>query len=1030
MASKHSGGAHIPDDYRPLAGSERRPGKHARFRGPADPDEVFSVTISIRRRPDCSPLPTFDDFAAIPPARRRRMSPDAFAAAYGAAAEDIEKVEEFARSHGLTVVEAHAARRTVVVSGSVAKMSRAFSVELGRYEHEIEIKRGVKPHTEIYRGRNGVVHIPAHLEGIILGVFGLDNRTITRANAADPPNTTPLSVPVVAGLYDYPQNSAAGQTIGIFSLSGYAIGDINAYFASLAGFATPTVTDILVHGTNSGVDPFGETTQDIEISASFAPGANVAVFITNGSQAGWVDAITRFAHPNAGDPQCSVLSSSWYICNGDDAATLSASGVSTALVNAVSAAFHDAAIQGLTVCIACGDTGTDSKVGDGKAHVQYPGSDPWVLSVGGTTIGNVNGASFDEYVWNDPAPSDPTHWGTTGGGVSDFFGVPSYQSGVHIPVSVNGGNHVGRGVPDVAGNASANSGYSGLVLGGGGFVGNGTSASAPQWAGLIAVINAALGGNVGFVNPAFYALGSAAFRDITPGAGPVDNRNGGVAGYPAHIGWDACTGWGSPDGMRLLAGLMPAAILVTAIPDSGDFGTVCLDAYKDLPLTIDNSGFSELLISAITSSSPDFLAPGVQSYPIAVAPGDSIEVAIRFKPVNHGLHNGIITIQSNSLAGTQFVNVRGTSRAPRLVVSIADQGNFGDACVGRFRDEPLVLANAGPCVLTVSNITSSQADFLIPSVHSFPLTIGPGDAVSMPIRFQPATLGNKAATLTIFSDDPASPTSVRVHGVAPAPRLVTAIADSGHFGHACVGSFVDEPLVLNNSGHCGLSITSIISSSNQFLVPSVLAYPISIGPGDALPLPIRFAPTSFGTHGAVLEIFSDDPAGPHIVEVTGEAPPGRLAVTGSTYFGGVPACCREERTIAICNVGDCKLHVTRVAFRRHHRHFKLINNPFPATLHPGSCLNVVIRYKATEKCPRACELVIHSDDPAMPVRELEVLAYTIWEERCGKCCDDCRKGCCKASHHADCCRKCCDDCDDDDEGHEHERREERIVDDD
>ncbi|MGH7049534.1 MAG: hypothetical protein ACREE5_02685, partial [Acetobacteraceae bacterium] len=76
-------------------------------------------------------------------------------------------------------------------------------------------------------------------------------------------------------------------------------------------------------------------------------------------------------------------------------------------------------------------------------------------------------------------------------------------------------------------------------------------------------------------------------------------------------------------------------------------------------------------------------------------------------------------------------------------------------------------------------------------------------------------------------------------------------------------------------------------------------------------------------------------------------------------------------------------------------HWKLINNPFPATLAPGSCLGVVIRYKATEKCPIACELVIESDDPAMPVKTLDVMAYTVWDECCCKrACDACHgKGC-------------------------------------
>jgi hypothetical protein len=147
------------------------------------------------------------------------------------------------------------------------------------------------------------------------------------------------------------------------------------------------------------------------------------------------------------------------------------------------------------------------------------------------------------------------------------------------------------------------------------------------------------------------------------------------------------------------------------------------------------------------------------------------------------------------------------------------------------------------------------------------------------------------------------------------------------------------------------------------------------------------------------------------VSVSGAAPPGRLAVTGSTIFGPVPACCRVERTIAICNVGDCKLEVSSVSFKRKSRHWKLVNNPFPAALHPGSCLSVVIRYIATEKLPRSCDLVIVSDDPTEPVKTLEVLATTVWED-CGcKRCNNCSK-CDGEKQRCDPCRchKCEDEC--------------------
>ena len=265
----------------------------------------------------------------------------------------------------------------------------------------------------------------------------------------------------------------------------------------------------------------------------------------------------RVVHPDPGDPICSVLSTSFYVSNGDDSAELAREGVTTGLARTHSRRrSQDAAIQGVTFVTVSGDYGVNPSAyggaaSDGKQHVVYPGSDPWALCCGGTTIGNVVGSTFDEYVWNDPAPGQL--WGATGGGVSDFFNfLPSYQVDAGVPVSLKDG-HVGRGVPDVAANASYNSGYK-IIIGGNPAVGNGTSAAAPLWAALIALVNAALGESVGFVNPVLYALGSSVFRDIVAPPGPIDNSDGGVAGYPAGVGWDACTGWGSPEWRRALAG--------------------------------------------------------------------------------------------------------------------------------------------------------------------------------------------------------------------------------------------------------------------------------------------------------------------------------------------------------------------------------------------------------------------------------------------------------------------------------------------
>ncbi|HSM79386.1 MAG TPA: S53 family peptidase, partial [Bryobacteraceae bacterium] len=198
---------------------------------------------------------------------------------------------------------------------------------------------------------------------------------------------------------------------------------------------------------------------------------------------------------------------------------------------------------GITVCVASGDNGSSDGQADGAAHVDFPASSPNVLACGGTTLQLANGGIQSEVVWNDGA-----NGGATGGGVSETFPLPPYQSPANVPASVNTG-FAGRGVPDIAGDADPATGYQ-IVVDGQSLVIGGTSAVAPLFAGLVALINQQLGKPAGFLNPLLYANAAkgSSFRDI------VSGNNG---AYSAGPGWDACTGWGSPVGtaiVRLLAG--------------------------------------------------------------------------------------------------------------------------------------------------------------------------------------------------------------------------------------------------------------------------------------------------------------------------------------------------------------------------------------------------------------------------------------------------------------------------------------------
>lgn len=457
------------------------------------------------------------------------------------------------------------------------------------------------------------------------------------------------------------------------------------------------------------------------------------------------------------------------------------------------------------------------------------------------------------------------------------------------------------------------------------------------------------------------------------------------------------------------------------------FGTVC-QGPQFLTLTIYNVGVQDLIITSVQRlmGSTNFSVLPTPGTPLVLNAGEEIEFTVVYNPAVPGpAETATIRIISNDPnAPVVDLSATGTRGAPRLTSAIADNGDFGAVCLGSLVDRTLTINNSGVCPLSITNITSSLAEFIPPAVAFFPISVSPGASVDVPIRFQPATQGAKAAVITVFSNDPGSPRTLNVTGTAPAPRLNLLIANTGNFGNVCVGSFRDLPLILNNSGRCALSVNNIISSAAEFLVPSVTAFPLTIAVSDSLDVPIRFQPASFGVKNATITVSSDDPAGVRTVAVSGYAPSGKLAVTGSLCFGGVKACCRAERTLYICNVGDCDLHVTSVAFKKKNRHWKLVNNPFPATLHPGSCLGVVIRYKATERCPRCCELAITSDDPATPVKVMDVMAYTIWDHSCCMhCCDDCKKGCCQKTHHDPCCCEgraddCCEDDEDEHENHD------------
>jgi kumamolisin len=591
----------IPKGYKLLEGSQRPPMPKATILEPVQVNEPVMITFIVRSRHNDAERDGYNGIHKNFGHARKTVNHEEFESLYGARQAELDQVVDFARSHQLEIMSASLSRRSVVVSGTAEQINKALAVQLQYYG---------SPSIKKYRGFDGPVHLPSSLSGIVEAVIGLDNRpTSAQHFAADPINTVALTPQAVAARYNFPPGTGIGQTIGIYEMAttavpsrGYTLADLTSTMNGFGGGLTvPTPRDVSIDGqSNSGISD-NETMLDISVASTIANGASIAVYFTPNTGQHIIHALQTMIHPFAGFPVPTVISISY--------------GWGTDLYEIVFSAddytqmgklFRDASTLGITVLASTGDFGANFK-DPARAYTAYPASDQSVLACGGTTIGNFNTMTntFEEYVWNDAT-------GATGGGVSDRFAVPDYQTGAGIPVQMNTGK-AGRGIPDVSGNASRNSGYN-LVIGGVsiGAVG-GTSAVAPLYAGLIAIINSdiiAAGAlyPAGFLNPLLYQKANTICRDITGAPGPTNNAFGG-AGYVAGNGWDACTGLGSIHGNALLKAIRPLECkIIYQKYDNCDPGPV--------------AGTTAVFVAEVTGGTPPFTYGWLPQH-AAMIPGES-----------------------------------------------------------------------------------------------------------------------------------------------------------------------------------------------------------------------------------------------------------------------------------------------------------------------------------------------------------------------------------------------------------------------
>lgn len=460
---------------------------------------------------------------------RHYLTPGQFTEAFGPSARDYESVVNYARSNGLKVTGTHPNRMLVEAEGAAAQVEQAFGVTLHWYQHPTE--------NRLYYAPSGEPSI--RLATPVLRVNGLDNYSIPHPHfqrSAPGSGAVPQAGSGIGASflgYDfrnaYLPNVAltgAGQSVGLFELSGYYAVDISNY-ATQAGLSEVPLSNVLVGGFNGAPDPDAnaEVALDIEMAMSMAPGLS-QILVYEGSTDAGLSVVNAVLNRMATDNLARQLSCSW----GFDIDTLTEQ------------IFLQYAIQGQSFLLASGDTGAFA------GPVEQPSDSPYATVVGGTVLTTSSSQSW----------LAETAWNNSSGGISTLVPIPWWQLGV--ATAANFASTTMRNTPDVAMVAqnvqvNADDGET--------FSANGTSIAAPLWAGLTALANeraADLGKPpVGFLNPMLYAIGRnstpGCFHDITSG----NNYNSGSPNlYPAVAGYDLCTGWGTPAGTNLIEALMGA----------------------------------------------------------------------------------------------------------------------------------------------------------------------------------------------------------------------------------------------------------------------------------------------------------------------------------------------------------------------------------------------------------------------------------------------------------------------------------------
>jgi len=534
------------------------------------------------------------------------LTPQEYAARFGLSESDIERVTDWLEARGFTVVEKANGRSFIVFSGSASQVESAFVTELHHYklDDETHVANATEP------------RVPSALSSVVLGFRALNDfrprprhAVVRRMSSVRSEFTSSISgnhflaPDDFATIYDlkplYDKSlDGTGQSIAVMGQTDILQSDVQK-LRSVSGLPANTAQVVLVPGSpDPGVVQGDITEADLDLEWAGAVARNASLIFVNSGN-GVFDSMQYAIDQNLAP----VISISYGNCEHN---------FTNSEVSTLTALLQQANAQGITVSAASGDSGaadcdfplTSRQVVRSATHglaVDLPASSPFVTGVGGTQFNegsnassywssvnnSLNGSALSyipEVAWNETA-TELANGGSIaagGGGASTLFPKPSWQSGNGVP------NDSARDVPDISLNAAVtNDGY--LICSQGSCVNGyraadstltvvgGTSAGAPAFAGIVALLNQSTGTRQGNVNPILYQLAatsSDAFHDITSGdnkvpctAGSTGCPNGGQIGYSAAAGYDLATGLGSLDAYRLVTEWNSSGSSTPAAPD-------------------------------------------------------------------------------------------------------------------------------------------------------------------------------------------------------------------------------------------------------------------------------------------------------------------------------------------------------------------------------------------------------------------------------------------------------------------------------